>query len=115
MTCISRPSRTTEFPKAFAKGCSRLKRLTATPKNLVPPKRYIQPGDLPDGRYKILDDFVENARMQRSLTLDYYGPTQTWLPKMCFVPNTCLKELVKESWSKNLHTITFSKSTDSES
>src|SRR6266436_5571954 len=90
--------------KPFAKGCSRLKRLTATPKNFVPPKRYIQPGDLPDGRYKILDDFVENARMQRSLTLDYYEPTQTWLPKMCFVPNVSLKgrTLVKESQRDNV-------------
>src|SRR6266436_7329677 len=92
--------------KPFAKGCCRLKRLTAIPKNFVPPKRYIQPGNLPDGRYKILDDFVENARgaMQKSLTLDYYGPTQTWLPKMCFVPNMCLtgRTLVKESQRDNV-------------
>ncbi len=76
-------------------------RLTPASADAPVPTRHLAAHALIDGRYEILDDYLEHGRfgVQRCLVLDYITPTKTWVPNTCPIPDQLQigSYLIKES------------------
>jgi len=76
-------------------------RLTPPSADAPVPTRHLSAHSLADGRYEILDDYLEHGRfgVQRCLVLDYITPTKTWVPYTCPIPDQLQigSYLIKES------------------